>query len=386
MTQHFDIAVIGAGPAGSTAARAAASAGRKVALFERNSRPGLPVRCGEGIGMRSLTAHSDARPEWIRRNISRSVMIAPDGTVVSVADIDKSVILDRARMDGDLARDAESAGAQLFVNTPVIDIYRNNDLTYILTTSTGDISARIAIIADGVESRLARKLGWNTRLSSNDVESCAFIRVFSPLIDQDACSFYVGSRIAPGGYAWIFPRGNGEANVGLGLSGVHCKTGSPKEFLYRFIDRELPGAKTGEFHCGGVPVARYVRPLVRDGAMLVGDAARQVNCLSGAGIAYSLFAGKSAGSIAAVAVTAAGVDYPKLQEYEKQWKIRYGKQQERSFVLKEFVTQHTDDSFLNNIASKLNKKRNGKIRYLTVFLSTFSRHPLLMFKAFKLFG
>lgn len=386
MSQHFDIAVIGAGPAGSTAASAAAKAGKSVALFERNEQPGVPVRCGEGIGMRSLTAHSEARPEWILQQITGSRMIAPDGTRVSVADIDKSVILDRERMDGDLAKDAKNAGAHLFVKTAVTDIHQNNDLKYTLETVSGNIEAGLVILADGVESRLARKLGWNTRLAPNDIESCAFTRVTSPLIDQDACIFYVGSTVAPGGYAWIFPRAKGEANVGLGLSGTHSNAGAAKKYLMEFIDRELPGGKQGPLHCGGVPVTRYVRPLVRGGAMLVGDAARQVNCLSGAGIAYSLFAGNVAGTVAAQAHSSDSINYTHLKSYEKQWKIRYGKQQERSFVLKEFVTTHTDDSFLNTIAAKLVKKRSEKIRYLTVFLSTFSRHPLLMLKAFKLFG
>jgi digeranylgeranylglycerophospholipid reductase len=118
----------------------------------------------------------------------------------------------------------------------------------------------------------------------------------------------------------------------------------------------------------------------------VGDAARQVNCISGAGIAYSLFAGKLAGKVAAEAISKDGVNYSLLHTYEKQWKQRYGKQQERSFALKEFVTHHTDDAFLNKVAATLAKNKSGRIRYLNVFLSTFSRHPILLFKASKLFG
>ena len=120
--------------------------------------------------------------------------------------------------------------------------------------------------------------------------------------------------------------------------------------------------------------------------MLVGDAARQVNCISGAGIAYALFAGTIAGSTAVAALSNNHVDFHLLHEYEKKWKKRYGKQQERSFALKNFVTHHTNDAFLDRIAEQLANKNPNKIRYLTVFLTTFSRHPILMFKAFKLFG
>ena len=386
MEKQYDIAVIGAGPAGSMAAWSAAQAGRKVCLLERNSRPGYPVRCGEGIGIRSLTEHSEARSEWIKQEITQSVMISPNGTKVTIADIDKSTILDRERMDGDLADNAVKTGAHLFVNRPVINVTLNSDGKYLCHCPDRTFIAGIVIIADGVESRIARHLGWNTRLAPDDIESCAFTRVVSPLVEQNSCIFYVGSVVAPGGYAWIFPRGNGEANVGLGILGTHCSAGKPKDLLLRLIDRELPGGRINTIHCGGVPVTRYIRPLVRGGAMLVGDAARQVNCISGAGIAYSLFAGKIAGKVAAEAIETNSVNYSLLKNYEKIWKQRYGKQQERSFALKEFVTQHTDDVFLNKIAQSLVRKRSGKIRYLTVFLSTFSRHPLLLFKAFKLFG
>jgi len=386
MQTECDIAVIGAGPGGSMAAQSAASAGKKVSLFERNSRPGTPVRCGEGIGMRSLINHSDARTEWIKKDVTASVMIAPDGTRVTISDIDKSCILDRERMDYDLAQDAVKAGAALEVNSPVTKVTRRADGKYLCVTPKGETVAKIVIVADGVESRIARDLGWNTRLASDDIESCAFTRVTSALIDQNTCVFYVGSTVAPGGYAWIFPRGNGEANVGLGMIGERCKAGMPREMLLQFIDRELPKGRIGQVHCGGVPVTRYIRPLVRDGVMLVGDAARQVNCISGAGIAYALFAGRLAGRVAAEAIDGEAVRFTHLNNYEKLWKRRYGKQQERSFALKEFVTHHTDDAFLNHTAATLVKRQPGKIKYVTVFLSTFSRHPLLMLKALKLFG
>jgi len=381
----FDIAVIGAGPAGSTAARHAAAAGAKVCLLERNPVPGEPVRCGEGIGMQSLSNFSDARPEWIKARVTQSIMISPDGTRVTISDIDNSVVLDRAKMDGDLAKAAVTAGAELFVNTPVTSILRGHDGLYRCSTPTTTFIAKICIIADGVESRVARDLGWKTTLAKNDIQSCAFTRVFSPLIEKETCVFHIGSNVAPGGYAWVFSRGSGEANVGLGILGGRATPGAPQDALKKFLDKEFPGARTGPIHCGGVPVTGYMRPLVRDGALLVGDAARQVNCLSGAGIGYSLFAGKIAGKTAAEALQNNTTNLGHLLNYEKIWKKQFGKQQLRSLTLKDFVVEHATDKFLDRVAHSLAKKKPGKTRYLTVFLSTFSRHPLLMFKAFKLF-
>jgi digeranylgeranylglycerophospholipid reductase len=382
----YDIAVIGAGPAGSMAAFHAARQKRSVCLFDRNAKVGSPVRCGEGIGYKSFIAHVGNRNEWTKNKISRSVMVAPSGTRVAIGNIDESYVLDREKMDADLAREAADAGATLLLSTPVVEVRRTGDRRYECRTPDRTITASCIIIADGVESRIARFLGWNTALSLADIESCAFCHVTSPKIDQSMCVFYTGTNAAPGGYAWIFPRGNGEANVGLGIIGTQSVAGAAKEHLLKFLASEFPDAEAYDFHCGGVPVAKYVRPLVRDGAMLVGDAARQVNCISGAGIHYSLYAGKMAGTIAAEAFGSGGnVDWNVLLRYEKEWRKTYGKQQERSFALKEFVLK-TDDAFLNRIAASLVKEPPERINYLRVFTRTFARRPILLLKAMRLFG
>ncbi len=384
--QHYDIAVLGAGPAGSSAALQAAKLGRSVCLIDRNAKVGSPVRCGEGIGYHSFIRHAGNRLDWTLNRIRQSIMVSPSGIKVTIGNIDESYILDREAMDSGLAAEAAQAGADLVLSTPIVAVKRTAGGTYECRSPERTFDAACVIIADGVESRLARSLGWNTALSLGDVESCAFCRVTSPLIDQDACVFFTGSTVAPGGYAWIFPRGKGDANVGLGIIGTQSGPGKARECLERFIDRELPGARVREKHCGGVPVGKWVRPLVRDGAMLAGDAARQVNSISGAGIHYSLYAGNLAGTIAAGSFSANGsIDYNKLRRYEAEWKKTYGKQQDRSYSLKEFVMK-TDDAFLDRVASSLAKEPPDRLNYLRVFMRTFAGRPLLLLKAMKLFG
>jgi digeranylgeranylglycerophospholipid reductase len=382
---HYDIAVIGAGPAGSMAARHAAGLGRRVCLFERNARAGFPVRCGEGIGHKSFIARVGSRMEWTRNKITRSVMVSPSGIRVTLGDIGDNYILDREKMDGDLAAEAVRAGADLFLSTPIVEIHRI-DGGYECRSPDRSWKASIVIIADGVESRAARFLGWNTTLNPADIEPCAFCRVTSASIDQKSCVFYVGNAVAPGGYAWIFPRGGCEANVGCGVIGTRSGPGRAKEYLLKFLSKELPGAPVKSLHCGGAPVARWTRPLVRGGALLVGDAARQVNCISGAGIHYSLFAGKLAGETAAQAFRPDGpIDYRHLSHYEAGWIKTYGKQQDRSYALKEFVMK-TDDAFLDRVAASLAQEPPERMNYLRVFARAFSRRPLLLLKAVRLFG
>ncbi len=380
----YDIIVVGAGPAGAMAAMSAAKSGKKVALIERKSEAGTPVRCGEGIGYNGLTLSVEPRQEWLKNCITRSIMVSPSGTKVEIGNVGQSWILDRERMDSDLVKDAVKAGAELIHSTTIISAHKQSDNSYICKSTDKEYRAHCLILADGVESRVARSLGWNTALKPEDLETCAFARVTSPLIEKDCCIFYTGSSAAPGGYVWVFPRGKGEANVGLGIIGSKSKAGQAKELLLKFIDKEFPAGRISHLHCGGVPVARWTRPLVKDGVMLVGDAGRQVSAISGAGIAYALYAGKLAGKVAAGSIQNSQVNYKNLLTYERQWARHFGKQQDRSFSLKEFVLG-VDDAFLDKIASSLAKEDPGKINYLRVFTRTFARRPLLLFKAIKLF-
>ncbi len=169
------------------------------------------------------------------------------------------------------------------------------------------------------------------------------------------------------------------------MSGANSSSGRARELLNSFINKEFPAARVYNYHCGGVPAAKWIRPLNKEGVLIVGDAARQVNALSGAGISYSLFAGKTAGKVAANAITEGSVNYLKLNEYEKIWKKTYGKQQNRSYILKEFLAKNGNDQFLDRIALSLSKENPEKINYLRVFLKTFARNPFLLYKAFQLF-
>ncbi|MBN1981394.1 MAG: NAD(P)/FAD-dependent oxidoreductase, partial [Chitinivibrionales bacterium] len=242
-SQPFDVAVIGAGPAGSTAALHAARGGRSVCLIERKSQVGVPVRCGEAFGLKGFsTTGVTLNERWVRTRITSSRLIAPDSTVVEYSHGAQSVVVDRQIMDSDLAAAAVEAGAELLLNTPIISIAKNINGIYECVSLGTTIRARCLIIADGIESRCARFLGWRCAVKLSDIECCAFGRITDSSIPQDACSFYFGSAITTAGYAWVFPRGNGQANVGLGILGTHTQAGKPQQLLQAFVGRHFPHA------------------------------------------------------------------------------------------------------------------------------------------------
>jgi digeranylgeranylglycerophospholipid reductase len=204
-------------------------------------------------------------------------------------------------------------------------------------------------------------------------------------IAGDTVLFYVGSVYAPGGFVWVFPRGDGSANVGLGFLGTFHTPGLSREYLLRFVARFFPGAVPSDIHCGGVPVGRWLKPLVRDGVMLVGDAARQVNCLNGAGIAYGMNAGRNAGETAARAFDGTGCDWNKLKQYEKTWASSLGRQQVRSYVLKKTLLTKNNDAFYDTVARSFAGADPENLDYTRIFLKAFARHPLLLVKVILLF-
>jgi digeranylgeranylglycerophospholipid reductase len=380
----YDVVVVGAGPGGALAARYAARGGARVALLERKEQVGVPVRCGEGIGLKGFSHSIEVNPAWILSTITKVRMVSPSGIGVDVNDISRSFIVDRTLMDADLVRMACDEGAHYFPATSVLSIERGDDGLYECVCPAGGLKGRCVILADGVESKLARGLGWKTHLAPEDMNACAFGKVTHESIAADTCLFYTGSTVAPGGYAWVFPRGPGEANVGLGILGSFSRGGLARGKLEEFVHRSFTGASPRDVHCGGVPVGRWLRPLVREGVMIVGDAARQVHALTGAGIAYALFAGKTAGTVAAEALHDGHVDYRHLRLYEKRWAAHFGKQQHRSWALKSTALSFSD-AYLDRIARALTRRDKGRLGYLGVFARAFAGNPLMMARAILLF-
>ncbi len=383
--KHFNVVVVGAGPAGANAARHAALGGLSVCLLDRLEAPSHPVRCGEGVGLKGMSLSVAIKPEWILSAIRRVKMISPSGTLVELANIGESYIIDRSIFDSDIVKSAIEAGAEFRNNTNVDAAERLTNGKYACHIGSEKVTADCLVLADGVESRLARDLGWNTRLSPSNMETCAIARVSDPSIAADAIEFHVGNRFAPGGYAWVMPRGEGIANVGLGILGSHSISGGADEFLTAFINHRFPNrTDLTNRNCGGVPVAPWLDPLVRGGVMIVGDAARQVNALNGGGIAYALHAGQLAGEAALLAFVNGKFDETKLSIYQKKWAKGHGKNQRITNDLKNFLITRRDDAFYDRIAESLKKRK--ALGYLSVFLRTFAGHPVMMWKTMKLFG
>ncbi len=379
-----DVLVIGGGPGGLVAARelAARSPELDVLLIERDRAIGAPVRCGEGVGSADLAEFIDpAGASWISRRITRVIFRSPGGTEVRVAEGDVGYILDRTRFEPALAVEAGRAGAEILVGTESTGMRRSGDRWEVAVrgpNGEGSVSARMVIGADGVDGMVGRWAGLDTRVPSRDMESCAQYVVAGIDFDPDAIYLHFGQQIAPGGYAWIFPKGVGVANVGLGIVALRAEPGVPaRRYLDRYMSEYFPtGVRTG-YTVGGVIVHPTVKRTVTDGVVLCGDAAHMVNPLSGGGIVNAMKAGRLAAGVATAALAAGDTSAARLQRYHDEWMALLGDDHIRFHRLKETLGKF-DDRFFDQLASTVNRIPEEKRTLRRIFTSALTRHPALL--------
>jgi digeranylgeranylglycerophospholipid reductase len=395
MKDRYDVLVIGAGPAGSIAARNAAEKGLDVLLIEKRQEIGDPVRCAEGVNKECLKKHVEIDKRWICADLKASHIYSPDGTRIVMAEEisggEVGYVLERKVFDRALAEQAARAGAEVRVKTRAIDLIiedgfvRGAKLMHL--GKTYDVRAKIVIGADGIESKVGRWAGIDTSLKPIDIETCAQYLIAGVDIAQDYCEFYVGNEIAPGGYIWIFPKGEGKANVGVGILGSRAGKFKPRpvDYLNSFVEKKFPNARIIEMVYGGVPVSGSIEKTSTNGLMLIGDAARQSDPITGGGILNAMEAGKLAGEAAYAAISSGDVSLQKLEEvYEKRWRATIGHDIDMSLIVKNCFINLSDDD-LNSLARSLKDVKFERMSLLDLLQALFKANKKLLWDLRVLF-
>jgi len=351
--RSYDLVVVGGGPAGATAARFAAECGLSVLLVDRRQEIGSPVQCAEGVGHEMLVPFVAPDARWISATIRRArIVVLGDNRVDMAPDTEDAIgyVLERRVFDRVLAERAVEAGAAVMVKTRATGLLWEGGVVrgVQLMTPTGqcEVVAKIVIGADGVGSLVGRWGGLDTRLPARDLMTCAQYLLAGIDIDPECTCYHIGEQVAPGGYAWVFPKGEGRANVGLGVQ-ADLAEATPLEYLNRFI-ADQPTLAQGHpvsLIVGDVPVALAPGRIVSDGLMLVGDAARQVDPLTGGGITSGMSAGRIAAEVASEAIAAGNTSAAFLRQYETRWAETLGRKMVRNYRLRErFPPGKRDDS------------------------------------------
>ena len=386
MKNSYDVIVVGAGPAGSIAARSAAEKGLSVLLLEKDRDVGYPVRCGEAVAKAGIEEFISADEKWIAAKINKFSFIAPNQAEVTVQLNDVAFVLERRLFDYELARTAADAGAEIitrtYVNGLLIEDGKVCGVKYEYRGEQKEVRAKIVIAADGVESRVGRWAGISTHVDFRDMESAVQVTAANIHVAQDTLFFYFGIDISPSGYLWIFPKGNNKANIGIGVSGSIGKKKSAQLYLDDFMQKHYPDAPVLTRIAGGVPCGITLDKISAPGIMLVGDAARQVNPLSGGGIASGMIGGSIAGRIAAEAIKLNKPDH--ILTYDKAWNDRLGKRHLIFNRIKEGIYNFPDEKF-NDIADAFVKIPMENRTLGTLFRTALWNKPSLLIDVAKVF-
>ena len=390
-----DVLVIGAGPAGSAAARHAALGGADVILIDKKSEIGTPKRCAEGIydhGLKWLGIEPD--PQWAVQRINGGTIISPDKTRLTLDETilpEKGYIVERKVFDKYMAMDAARAGAQIMVKTLAKSILKDDsDGSSIIVDCEQmgeiiEIKAKIVIAADGPESKVAKAFGINSTTKPQDMMAGVQYEMVGVNCERmDLIELHLGA-FANGGYAWVFPKGEDIANVGIGIPGNSKRPAI--EYLNEFIESYPPlnDAKAVELNVGGDPIGGMIDQIYDDNLLVCGDAAGQVDPITGGGIILGMLGGMTAGKVAAKSIIDKDYSKERLEEYH----IKYDEITQGAIPklkVAHEVYRSLDDKDLNQIIhafAELDLKTMAPNDILKVLLKTSPRIVLKLTKLLK---
>ena len=311
------IVVIGAGPAGSMAAREAALRGLSPLLVERGESPGAGNACG-GLVASALCAALELGPDVVECRIQRTILRIDSRCVEFNSERPYFISFRRANFDAFLAERAVQAGAELLVSTRVTGVdaaKRRVRLRDLVSGREHEVAARTIIFADGPRTLAASACGIGHR--PGPATTCGLVlELEGPYGDGRSIEILVDTGAGATGYFWVFPKRDC-VQVGVGAP-VHSSARPLPARLKSFLETrpDLRERKVLSRRAALLP-GGVARRLVADGAMVVGDAAGLVNPLTGGGLIFAVLSGQMAGQVAADAVISGQTEADSLRRYRR---------------------------------------------------------------------
>lgn len=346
--KNYDVVVVGAGPVGSTFARYMAEKGFKVAILEKKNEIGVPLQCAGLLG-KKIKKVNILPDEFIINSVNGAFLHSPDNTVLSVSKKKpEAYVLDRVGYDKFLAELASNAGVDIFLNHKVVNVDSLNGIINLKNSENTKISADIIVGADGHSSVVSRS--FNS--PSESFQAAQYlIDTREKRFKNDFVHLYVDSKISPG-FFWAIPLSETTARVGLFSDANYQKLTS---YLNELISKrpELRGSTILKKYYGIIPKQDSSKSLVKDRAMLLGDAASQVKPTTGGGLIMGFTCAEIASKVTTQALEAE--DITTLENYPKSYHDNFKKELKVQLMVHK-VFKSLSDSDLDYMFRKLKEE------------------------------
>jgi len=322
----YDLVIVGGGPAGSSAAFAAAKKGIKVALLEKENSIAETVRTSGVTWIQNIKEFGI--PDDCFNPIKNFSFCSPNNEVTISDTVPRAAVLDVRKTYRWLANEAEQLGADIFVKMNIKNVIKNENGDIIGVSGVGPngettFHSKVVIDATGFPSTICKVMGFAPQWER--FGAGAEYEMKAEYVDSDTWWLMVGQQYSPAGYAWIFPLGDNIVRIGVGVGKPESDV-DPTQRLKEIIEKKLgPIKKLGElkeieFHYGLIPNDGLSRKTVFNNLILVGDSAGQANPLVLEGIRYAIKFGRVAGRVAAEAIESGNTDEESLHPYEENWR------------------------------------------------------------------
>lgn len=375
----YDVVVIGAGPAGLSAALHVLSNSPKPSLLlvDKQVPWEKPIACAEAVGKLGFREAVDVDPSWIRFNISKAIFHSPDGTAVTYTDKNKGHIINRALMQRDLLDRCRKRGADCQLNARVRSVSMPKEGGRHVVFDGHGVTCRVVIDASGPLSPFGKneEIAWKPF----DLEPAYFAVVKGLSLPTDAVHICVSRHIAPGGYAWIFPREEDSVNVGVLVGRAWSGSVDINRLLESFMRVRCPGGRVVQRFAGTIPCGYQRRAIAVHGLIKAGDAAGTINPISRAGIVEALMSGGIAGDFAVRLLGARSVRESDLlcKEYEKAWYHKRGRPHLKLSKVKANLARIPDSDY-DRAARALAAISPEKLTMARIFRTSVGRFPRLV--------
>ena len=361
--EKYDVVVVGAGTAGTFAAKTVAEAGLNVCMVESKERERIGVKvCGDALGDHHFKELGIDLPRGgeLEKRVEGVKIISPNEEIVyTIADSDFVGYMLNRRLFGQwVLKMAEDAGAVLHDKTMFLDtMVENGYVTGIVARDpegkTIQLEGRVVVDASGymgvVRHKLPAEMGIEKEIDGGDVG--VIYREIRQLTqeaeDTKYCEIYLNHEKSPGGYTWIFPGLDAKVNAGLGVQMAKGFTDPRKLYQEHVMSRPMfEGSELIHRGTWFDPTRRPLDKMVGNGVMMIGDAAWLVNPLHGGGIGPSMLSGQYAGRTIVKAFEEDDVSEAGLWSYGKKFMGNYGRKQ-ASIDIFRILLQASSDVDLN---------------------------------------